>query len=167
MQKKLGMPSATLASTLALGLALSLAGAGAMAVFGFGPDAEARPQLTPDQPQVVALGAEIYANECASCHGAQLQGQTPDWRVRDAEGYLPAPPHDETGHTWHHSDEMLFEITKLGLGKFAGDDYRTRMPVYDGVLTDEEIIAVLSYIKSTWPASIRRRHDSLSRPAEK
>jgi len=37
------------------------------------------------------------------------------------------------------------------------------MPVYEGILTDKEIIAVLSYIKSTWPEDIKAMHDEMER----
>ena len=63
---------------------------------------------------VVNLGKAIYAENCASCHGVVLEGQA-NWRQRDAEGYLPAPPHDETGHTWHHPDPYLFLMSFLNL----------------------------------------------------
>ncbi|MFO6463433.1 cytochrome c [uncultured Jannaschia sp.] len=117
-------------------------------------------RLRADDPSTVAIGAQVYAAECAACHGTDLEGQ-PDWRVRGADGLLPAPPHDETGHTWHHSGDDLFRIVKLGLPTLIGDpDYATAMPAYGGVLTDDEIVAVLSYIKSTWPAEIRAAHDA-------
>jgi len=61
-----------------------------------------------------------------------------------------APPHDKSGHTWHHPDEMLFNLSKYGFKAMINDDYKVSMPVYDGILPDEEIIASLSYIKSTW-----------------
>ncbi len=117
--------------------------------------------LRPDDPIVVALGGEVYAAQCASCHGPNLEGQL-DWRSPGPDGLLPAPPHDETGHTWHHDDETLFELTKYGLAKFAGEDYRSAMPAYDGVLSDDEIVAVLSYIKSRWPDDVRVRHDKMN-----
>ena len=91
-----------------------------------------------------------------------LEGQ-PDWRQRDAEGYLPAPPHDETGHTWHHRDDLLFEITKYGASVVIGDEnYKTRMPAYKGVINDSDIVAVLSYIKSRWPEQEREYQDVLN-----
>lgn len=111
--------------------------------------------------QTVALGKQVYAQSCASCHGAALEGQA-DWQTRDADGYLPAPPHDETGHTWHHDDQLLFKLTKFGLKSLAGEDYNTRMPAYDGLLTDEEIVAALSFIKSQWPEDVQRRHDQFN-----
>ncbi|WP_244935057.1 c-type cytochrome [Acuticoccus sediminis] len=118
--------------------------------------------LAPDDVAVVAEGAKIYAANCASCHGADLEGQ-PNWRERKADGKLPAPPHDRDGHTWHHPDVQLFHLVKNGLPKTVGDQpYLTDMPAYAGILTDAEIVAVLSYIKSRWPADIRRSHDELN-----
>ena len=106
----------------------------------------------------VQLGSVLYAEQCASCHGRNLEGQ-PDWHKRDQDGYLPAPPHDETGHTWHHTDKDLFEMTKYGIQAFAGEEYKTRMPVYKDILSDSEIIAVLSFIKSRWPAEVIQIHN--------
>ncbi|MEO1911076.1 MAG: cytochrome c [Paracoccus sp. (in: a-proteobacteria)] len=97
----------------------------------------------------IALGKEIYATNCAACHGSDLEGQ-PDWKRRLENGRMPAPPHDATGHTWHHADSQLFTITKLGVGAVV-DGYESDMPAFDGPLADDEIRAVLSYIKSTWP----------------
>lgn len=115
----------------------------------------------PDDLALVALGRELYGAECARCHGAALEGQ-PDWRRRNEEGRLPAPPHDATGHTWHHPDVLLFQMTKNGLTDYGGTSYASDMPGFDGVLSDREIWAVLSYIKSTWPAPIRNRHDQIN-----
>ena len=69
------------------------------------------------------------------------------------------PPHDETGHTWHHSDQDLFEMTKYGVGTFAGEGYKTRMPIYRDTLSDSEILAVLSFIKSRWPTEVIQIHN--------
>lgn len=97
----------------------------------------------------IAAGETLYAENCASCHGAELEGQ-PDWRRRLDTGRMPAPPHDETGHTWHHSDRNLFVVTKGGVGAVV-PGYESDMPAFEGVLTDDEIVDVLAYIKSTWP----------------
>jgi mono/diheme cytochrome c family protein len=67
----------------------------------------------PNDPALTARGKVVYAENCASCHGAKLEGQ-PNWRKRLPNGRLPAPPHDATGHTWHHSDRQLFDMTKNG-----------------------------------------------------
>ena len=106
----------------------------------------------PENARQVALGQAVYAKHCAACHGVQLEGQ-PNWRDRLPNGRMPAPPHDATGHTWHHPDGVLFGITKEGLapGKYAPKGYPSDMPAFGGVLKDDEIWAVLAYIKSTWP----------------
>ena len=124
-------------------------------------------RLRPDDVAVLAQGKKVYDAQCAACHGAQLQGQR-NWRERDATGRLPAPPHDATGHTWHHPDEVLFNITKFGVAKAANlKDYNTAMPVYENVLTDAEIVAVLSFIKANWPPAIRQKHDEVNKPVPK
>lgn len=117
--------------------------------------------LDPNDPEKVALGARLYAEHCASCHGADLAGQ-PDWRQRLPNGRLPAPPHDASGHTWHHPAEQLFALTKQGPAALVGGGYQSDMPAYDGKLSDAEIWAVLSYIKSRWPEEIQARHDAIS-----
>jgi S-disulfanyl-L-cysteine oxidoreductase SoxD len=110
----------------------------------------------------VALGQRLYAQQCASCHGADLQGQ-PNWRTPTESGSMPAPPHDLSGHTWHHSDQQLFEITKYGGQRFSAPDYRNAMPAFEDRLSDDEIRAVLAYIKSTWPADIRASQEQQNR----
>lgn len=105
--------------------------------------------------RMVDIGRRIYGAECASCHGVNLEGQ-PNWQARLANGKLPAPPHDVSGHTWHHSDRFLFDITKRGPAAYP-DGYSTDMPAFGGRLSDEQIAAVLSFIKSTWPGDILRR----------
>ena len=117
--------------------------------------------LKPGDASVVSLGAEVYAQNCASCHGENLEGE-PNWRVRKADGRLPAPPHDASGHTWHHTDDVLFQLTKYGPAALVGGDYESDMPAYQGTLSDSEISASLAFIKSTWPQDIRSRHDAMN-----
>jgi mono/diheme cytochrome c family protein len=116
--------------------------------------------LRSDDAAVVARGRVVYTQHCARCHGADLAGQ-PNWRERGPDGLLPAPPHDRSGHTWHHPGQVLFNITKYGVQHYAGPQYRSAMPRYEGTLADEDIVAVLSYIQSTWPPDVRRLHDTL------
>jgi len=118
-------------------------------------------RLEPNNLNMVSLGELVYKENCAGCHGLTLKGQK-NWKERDADGYMPAPPHDETGHTWHHSDQYLFYITKYGIEKFLELDYPNNMPIYEHVLTDTEILASLSYIKSKWPEHIQRMHDEMN-----
>ena len=109
----------------------------------------------------LALGRALYDAHCAACHGADLEGEA-NWRQRKPDGLLPAPPHDETGHTWHHPDPQLFFMTKFGTAALLGADYETVMTGFGDRLDDGEIRAVLAYIKSRWPENIRRRQAEIS-----
>jgi mono/diheme cytochrome c family protein len=118
----------------------------------------------PDDSRQIVQGKSIYEQQCGACHGARLEGQ-PNWQDRLPSGRLPAPPHDASGHTWHHPDAVLFGITKHGMvpGKYAPPMYESDMPAFDGILSDGDIWAVLAYIKSTWPREIRNaQHDANS-----
>lgn len=122
----------------------------------------ANEMLSPNDINIVTQGRVLYQEHCASCHGENLEGEE-NWRKPKADRSMPAPPHDASGHTWHHTDAVLFNLTKFGLAKYLNQpNFNTSMPVYDGVLTDEEIKAVLSFIKSSWPVEIRKRHDKLN-----
>jgi mono/diheme cytochrome c family protein len=108
------------------------------------------PRANPRDAAKVALGSKVYEQHCAVCHGPKLEGQ-PNWRRPLPNGRMPAPPHDESGHTWHHPDYVLFAITKNGLvPPHAPKGYESDMPAFAGKLSDEEIWAVLAYIKSQW-----------------
>ena len=111
---------------------------------------------------ILSLGKTTYAESCASCHGADLEGQ-PDWKSSLPSGRLPAPPHDASGHTWHHSDAMLFRIVKEGTAAVVGGKYESDMPAFQDVLTDEQIRAVLAFIESTWPDQEREAQAQISR----
>jgi mono/diheme cytochrome c family protein len=114
-----------------------------------------------ENAETIALGRTIYETQCAACHGAQLEGQ-PDWQMPLPSGRLPAPPHDATGHTWHHPDDILFRIVKEGTAAIVGGGYESDMPGFADVLSDADIRAVLDYIKSTWPERERRYQERVS-----
>lgn len=144
-----------------------IAAAAFLGVVGYGYVAaiDGAPSGTrPGAADVLARGKVIYGAECASCHGAELQGQ-PNWRTANPDGTLPAPPHDATGHTWHHPDQVLFKITRDGGAAGAPPGFKSAMPAFGGKLADADIWAVLSYIKSRWPTEIQRRHTDMSRLA--
>jgi len=101
-------------------------------------------------PESIARGEDLYAAYCSECHGADLEGQ-PNWREPGPDGALPAPPHDSTGHTWHHPDLLLLEIVANG-----GDPaYGSRMPAFAEQLSEDERRAVLDFIKSRWGSEER------------
>ena len=113
--------------------------------------------------EVIEQGRQVYADQCATCHGAQLEGQ-PDWKTPLPSGRLPAPPHDAGGHTWHHSNEVLFRIVKEGTAAIVGGGYESDMPGFSDILSDAEIESLLAYIKSTWPERERTYQENVSQP---
>jgi mono/diheme cytochrome c family protein len=102
----------------------------------------------PPTPQLDAArvqeGEGLYSQYCSSCHRADLSGD-PEWKTRNADGSLRPPPHDSTGHTWHHSDALLLSLTRDG-SVFP----ESRMPSFGGTLTDDEIITIVEFIMSSW-----------------
>jgi mono/diheme cytochrome c family protein len=107
-----------------------------------------------DNAKLVNAGRGMYMAACSSCHGRRLEGQAL-WQVMDQYAGRRAPPHNATGHTWQHSDEAIFVKTKFGL--FPSEPARARpyMPAFAGHMTDDDILAVLAFIKSSWPVGIR------------
>lgn len=118
------------------------------------PSNPSPPTLAPD---TLALGETVYAANCADCHGANLEGEA-DWKQQNPDGTFRAPPHDESGHTWHHDDAMLLDSIRLGGSRFDGVDIggTSEMPAFGETLTEAEMTAVLDYIKSFWPEDIRQ-----------
>ena len=111
------------------------------------------------------LGAQVYGARCASCHGGRGEG-APNWRSWGPDGRLPPPPHDSTGHTWHHADGLLYRIVVSGTAGAVGDSLhasRYGMPAFGTLLTPREVHAVLAYIKGGWSSQQRRRQAQVSR----
>ena len=132
-----------------LGFAVALGGAALL----FNREGQAIAQGASETNTVsVEEGRVLYVENCASCHGVNLEGQ-PNWRSKGDDGRLPAPPHNERGHTWHHGDGLLFSYTKLG-GKAAlaelGMDFDSGMPGFGETLSEAEIWGIIDYMKSTW-----------------
>ena len=109
------------------------------------------------------LYSEYYTGNQQEMVRAMWEGIIqPDWQKRLPSGSFPAPPHDATGHTWHHPDQYLFETTKYGWQRFAPPGYQSAMQGFQDVLSDAEIWAVLAFIKSHWPPSIRAQREQLN-----
>jgi mono/diheme cytochrome c family protein len=130
---------------LLAGVVLAMAGAGAGAPAHFA-DAD-------DLSKVIA-GKAVYLRWCASCHGRRLQGQ-PLWQLNDQYAGRRAPAHDQTGHTWAHSDDELFFMTKEGRFPATPATATSYMPAFRTVLTDGQILAVLAFIKANWSIGLR------------
>ena len=108
--------------------------------------------IAPAKGELRLQGKVLYEQYCASCHGVDMQGQF-NWRTPLPNGRLPAPPHDVTGHTWHHPDWQLRRMIKDGFtpGVMVPSGYESDMPAFGSILNDDQIDAILGYIKSVWP----------------
>jgi len=113
---------------------------------------EAPPRL---DPNLVNAGRTVYRQSCASCHGARAEG-APGWKMPDKLGELPAPPHDAQGHTWKHSDAMLYRIVQKGWRDEFNKTDRLTMPAFNGQLSHKETIAVITYLKTLWTPKQRQ-----------
>ncbi|MBI3741812.1 MAG: cytochrome c [Chloroflexi bacterium] len=102
----------------------------------------------------VNIGRRVYQANCANCHGANAEG-APNWKTPDADFNFPPPPHDDTGHTWHHADKLLFEIIRDGFADPLKPDSPKRMPPFGDKLSDEDIRVVIEYFKSLWSRDSR------------
>ena len=118
----------------------------------------ATPEPTVPPTPVVRSGQEVFAATCAACHGENGEGQ-PDWHIRNPNGTLPAPPLNGDGHTWHHADGLLYRIVSQG-GKFQETpevpSFKSAMPAFGELLSHEEIIATLEYVKGLWGDKTKR-----------
>ncbi|MDP2334067.1 MAG: cytochrome c [Reyranella sp.] len=157
MPKK-SSPRSAARKSVYIGLAVVLASVVAGAAF-FALKSALTSQTDSARMAQLETGRRIYAEACAACHGASLEGQA-NWQKRLPNGRMPAPPHDALGHTWHHSDEVLFRITKDGPAAYPAG-YQTDMLAFGGRLTDEEITATLAFIKSTWPPEVRAKQERI------
>ncbi len=115
------------------------------------PQPTSEPQVTPMptlDASAVTLGQQVYAEYCASCHGIEGEGQQ-NWKEPLPNGNYPAPPHDDSGHTWHHGDGTLYRVVHEGsMARRQG--ITPGMPAFADVLTDKEIRATILYLKSIW-----------------
>lgn len=135
------------------GAAVALAGALALALF-------ALPRWT-SSPVGVTRGAELYQENCFSCHGGAQGGRMMDW----------PPRHNANGHTWHHPDCQLKEVIRDGSGEMGEAMRRMmnvppdaqRMPSFRDKLSDAEIEMVLAYIKTWWTEEQRRFQAEVTR----
>ncbi|MCO6453500.1 MAG: cytochrome c [Caldilineales bacterium] len=123
----------------------------------------ARGAANGQQPQTeeIERGAVIYTERCAVCHGPNGEGE-PNWKTPKEDGTYPAPPHTADGHTWHHGDDLLFQIIKGGGDSLEIPGFNSNMPAFAETLNDDDILAVLAYLKSLWPDEQRQFQHEVS-----
>lgn len=108
----------------------------------------------------LAVGQALYEQQCAECHGVAGEGEA-NWKQPKADGAYPAPPHDSSGHTWHHPDEQLLAIIAQG-----GAMPNSQMPGFAEEMNQEEMRAVLAYIKTFWGEEERTYQAQVTKQAE-
>ena len=95
------------------------------------------------------LGRDIYLDNCAACHGLVGEGQD-GWQQRNPDGSFRAPPHNSTGHTWHHPDGLLFRNVRDGGTDIPSLGVISGMPAFGEILSDDQIVAVIEYLRTLW-----------------
>lgn len=121
-------------------------------------------QAASPQASRLTMGKRVYETQCASCHGVRGEG-APNWREADANGEMPAPPHDAQGHTWKHADGMLYRLVRDGWRDAFNKTQRLTMPPFGDKLSPQEIRAVIDYLKTMWTPEQRRFQRDESRKA--
>lgn len=122
--------------------------------------AREHPPGDPQDAEQVAVGAALYAWNCARCHGEDLGGELgwaqevtglSDEEIEDVAKRIGdvAPAHDEHGSTSRLPDDMLFKIIDEG-PETVLDKPDSRMPGYNDRLAEEEIWAIIAFMKSHW-----------------
>ncbi len=118
------------------GLVAFIIGAGIVLTAQFGESATPPNRNPfPPNPESLAIGKQVYADGCASCHGAQGRGDGP------AAVGLDPPPASLIVHVPLHPDRDLFNFIHDGIAGTAMVGLAER---YD----DEQIWHVINYIKT-------------------
>jgi mono/diheme cytochrome c family protein len=109
---------------------------------------------------LISLGKTVYDARCASCHGVQGEGKPPHW-----------PPLAN-----NQSIEMQSAVNPIRMVLNGGYPPATKgnprpygMPPFAGLLSDNEVAAVVSYIRTSWgnrgtPVSAREANELRSAP---
>lgn len=130
------------------------------------PEAEGEASEAPPSPEGEVSGANVYRQHCATCHGSSGQG---------LGGAFPPL----AGSDWvTGSAETPVRIVLHGLQgqvEVGGQSYDGMMPAFRARLSDDEVAAVLSYVRSQWgndaPAisadavrSVRQQYEGRTQP---
>lgn len=104
------------------------------------------PQAEAVASVALEIGARLYAEHCAECHGPQAQGH-PDWQNAASGGFVAAPPLDASGPLPQRSHAALIATVKAGVTRNGVPI----MPAWQGRLADADIDAIFAWIFSQWP----------------
>jgi mono/diheme cytochrome c family protein len=108
---------------------------------------------------LVASGRDVYAAHCAECHGANLEGH-PNWQTPLEDGSHHPLPLNNNAHAYQHSDTALLYTIKEGrnAGKLSA------MPAFGSQLSEDDIRAVVEFLKSNWGTNERIQQQQLKNP---
>jgi len=124
------------------------------------PPAPSSALPTTESSLLISLGRTVYDKNCASCHGLQGEGKPPHW-----------PPLAN-----NQSIEMQSAVNPIRMVLNGGYPPGTKgnpmpygMPPFAGLLSDNEVAAVVSYIRTAWgnrgtPVSARDANELRSAP---
>jgi mono/diheme cytochrome c family protein len=109
---------------------------------------------------VLRQGQVDYNTYCGHCHGYNGEGQIGDiLQTARQQGMRPVPPHNADGNTWRYAEQLLVRVIKEGLPNPL-DQFP--MPPFAEVLTDEQIVGILAYIKLWWTDDQRAFHQQVT-----
>ena len=111
-------------------------------------------------PEQVPLGQDLFAQQCAACHGEAAQGAF-NWRQKQPDGKFPPPPLNGTGHAWHHPLGALHAYIK-----HARPDGQGNMPPFKDELTDDQIANVIAWFQSKWPDELYEQWSAIDARAK-
>lgn len=95
-------------------------------------------------------GKLLFQQNCAACHGSSAESVA-NWKERNNDGNYPPPPLDGSGHTWHHSPQLLKKTIKQG-----GIQNDGVMPPFGSLLNEADMESIIAYFQSKWPDRIYR-----------
>ncbi len=95
-------------------------------------------------PKEIAKGQQLFEDNCQACHGEKGIGENPgNPEAKDEYGFL-APALNNDTHGWHHSDRGIVNTV------LEGSSRNQRMIAWKEILSNEEVLDILAYIKSLW-----------------
>ena len=124
-------------------------------VITYSSESRANHPVNPNNPDQVKSGHSVFQENCVACHGVNLRGPE---NPKDFEGLKP-PRLDSNGHASHHGDQFFFNRIKQGSRKDDGKLNEDGMPPFNEALSDQDIWAVIAYIKSTWSKEVRMKQN--------
>jgi len=96
-------------------------------------------------PDPMVVGKRVYTQNCAVCHQANGQGVAAQFPPLAGSEWV-------LSQDWH-GDNHLVKIVLNGLGGVVtvkGAPYNNAMAPWGGVLKDDQIAAVLTYVRNEW-----------------